>query len=53
MSRDIANPLNLQVHGQEGAAVTDSCRPAGRREFKTIYVSAPDRIGAFGIAVYA
>jgi hypothetical protein len=121
-SIDIANPLNLQVHGQEGAAVTESCRPrwtyvegeSSRRmpplitevgkvdlfihdslhtfkntlfemeqaasamrpggvmliddirshdgfatfahrhpEFKTIYVSTPDRIGAFGIAVYA
>lgn len=26
-SIDIANPLNLAVHGQEGAAVTDECRP--------------------------
>ena len=26
-SIDIANPLNRQVHGQEGIAVTESCRP--------------------------
>jgi hypothetical protein len=26
-SIDIANPLNRGVHGQEGVAVTDSCRP--------------------------
>ena len=26
-SIDIANPLNARVHGQEGAAVTESCRP--------------------------
>jgi hypothetical protein len=121
-SIDIANPINLAVHGQEGAAVTDACRPrwtyvegesrrrmpplvaevgkvelfihdslhtfkntlfemeqaasampAGgvmliddirshdgfttfaRRhpEFKTVLVSTPDRIGAFGIAVAA
>lgn len=26
-SIDVANPLNLQVHGQEGAAVTEACRP--------------------------
>jgi cephalosporin hydroxylase len=121
-SIDVANPINLQVHGQEGAAVTEACRPRwtyvegesrrrmpalitqvakvdlfihdslhtfkntlfemeqaasvmppggimliddirshdgfatfARRhpEFKTIFVSTPDRIGAFGIAVYA
>jgi Methyltransferase domain len=26
-SIDLPNPVNLQVHGQEGVAVTDSCRP--------------------------
>jgi methyltransferase family protein len=26
-SIDVANPLNHRVHGQEGAAVTESCRP--------------------------
>jgi hypothetical protein len=121
-SIDIANPINLQVHGQTGVAITESCRPRwtyvegesrqrmpslvtevgkvdlfihdslhtfkntlfemeqaasvmppggvmliddirshdgfatfARRhpEFKTILVSTPDRIGAFGIAVYA
>ncbi|MGH3266074.1 MAG: class I SAM-dependent methyltransferase [Trebonia sp.] len=26
-SIDIANPLNRSVHGQEGVAVTDACRP--------------------------